>query len=99
MDKRTKSRLLKATVLDETVAILDYRTFERDWYGGPGPYNHDLLCSALSCTEVMVAGWTFDSAQRQFANRKVAVGKCLKGHHSILPSHVVSAEPPKPVTE
>ena len=95
MGKRTTSRLPTAQTIGPDITVADYRTYHRSWYGSPGEYDHDLLCSDPSCDEVMLIGWTFDAAQHEFSTRQPAVGRCPKGHLSHLPTNVAHADPGK----
>lgn len=93
MKKRETTRLPPATTIDGSVSIVDYTTYHKGWYGGPGNHEHDLLCSDPNCPHVLLIGWTFEEAKKTFSNRTPAIGKCPDGHFSVLPMNIVDASP------
>lgn len=94
MAQRGSSRLnAYFDVASTTVEYVDYAIrWKASWYGPPGPYDHNLLCSAVDCSEVLMEGWTEEEATREFAVALPKVGICRSRHYSVLPCHV--PEPP-----
>jgi len=100
--QRERSRLQPMHLLDpnwtagtppQTLELKDYRKGDGDWYGGPGPYEHDLLCSVQECSEVLMIGWTFEAAHSEFIAELPRVGICRLGHESLLPGRILCLPP------
>lgn len=91
MAANTESRLEAISSPDPaTMDIVDYKTFGANWYGRPGHLKHDLLCSEPGCREVLMKGWTFPAAQKEFSSPLPKVALCCNGHYSVLPCNLPS---------
>jgi hypothetical protein len=73
---------------DRSLEIIDFNDRNSGHRYEIGPYEHDLICGADGCSEVLIAGWTLVGARARFSADRAKAALCKCGAYSALPDRV-----------